>query len=217
MRAPSAFFCSGSSCARPFSKAVSAPCLPRNFALASSSAAASPARENCALACASRSSTGGDLVSLFQIQTEPQRAPFAATQNRLRSTSQRGIGLGNHGGEAGFIVYSHVGQYFAIQFNRGLLRTGDEHAVRNTQLAACRVDAGDPESTEGAFLVAAIAIGILPSFHYRLFGDAEYITAAAAITFCCFDNFFVTSTGSNAAFYAWHSRSPVIKRKASLP
>src|SRR5690606_20663573 len=217
MRAPSAFFCSGSSCARPFSKAVSAPCLPRNFALAFSSAAASPAWENCSLACASRSSTGGVIVSLFQIQTEPQRAPFAAKQNRIRSSSQSGFGLGNHGCEAGFIVYGHVGQYLAIQFNRGYLRTGDKHAVRHTQLAAGRVDAGDPQSAEGALLVAAIAVGILPRLHHRLFGDAEYITAAAAITFCCFDNFFVTGTGSYAAFYAWHGRSPVVKRKASLP
>src|SRR3546814_12260042 len=89
--------------------AVSAPCLPKNFALAFSSAAASLAWANCSLACTSRSSTGAVIVSLFQIQTEPQRAPFAAIQNRIRSSSQSGFGLGNHGCEAGFIVYGQSG------------------------------------------------------------------------------------------------------------
>src|SRR3546814_5811506 len=128
--------------------AVSAPCLPKNFALAFSSAAASLAWANCSLACTSRSSTGAVIVSLFQIQTKPQRAPFAAIQNRIRSSSQSGFGLGNHGCEAGFIVYGHVGQYFAIQFDRGFLRSSDKHAVRTTQLAASRLATGNPESAE---------------------------------------------------------------------
>src|SRR5690606_34733039 len=109
-------------------------------------------------------------------------------------------------------------QYLAVQCDRGFLRASDKHAVRNTEFAAGGIDTRDPECAECPFFVATIAIGILPSFHYRLFGDTEYITAATAITFSCFNNFFVTSTGSYAAFYAWHGmRSPLIKRKATLP
>src|SRR5690606_32600888 len=115
-----------------------------------------------------------------------------------------------------FVVYSHIGQNFAIKFNRGFLGAGDEHTVAYAQFAASRIDTSDPECAESALFIATIAIGILPGFHYRLFGDTEYITAATTITFCCFNNFFVTGTGSNAAFYAWHSRSP-IKRTATLP
>src|SRR5690606_36889015 len=103
-----------------------------------------------------------------------------------------------------FIVHGHVGQHFAIQFNRGLLGTCDEHAVGYAQFAACRVDASDPERAERALFIPTIAVGILPRLHYRLLGDTEYITAATAITFSCFNYFFVTGTGSYAAFYAWH-------------
>src|SRR5690606_24286658 len=110
-----------------------------------------------------------------------------------------------------------VGQHFAIQFDRGFLRACDEHTVCDTQFAACRVDTGDPQGAEGALLVAAVAVGILPCAHDRLFGDAKDITAAAAIAFGSFDDFFVAGASGNAAFYAWHSRSPLIKRKATLP
>src|SRR3546814_337558 len=152
------------------------------------------------------------------MQTEPVRAPFAVILNRVSELrSQGGFGLGDNGRKPGLVMHGHIGQNFPIELDRCFFRSGDKHTVRHTEFAAGRVDAGNPESAERTLLVAAIAVGILPRFHYRLFGDAKDITAATAIAFGCFDNFFVTGAGGNAAFYAWHSGSPVIKRKASLP
>src|SRR5690606_24202747 len=120
--------------------------------------------------------------------------------NRNRSGCQSGLGLRYYGCKTGLIVDGHIGQYFTIQFDRGFFSASDEHTVCNTQFAAGRVDTGDPQSAESALLVAAVAVGILPGAHDRLFGDAKDITAATAIAFCCFNDFFVTSACSDAAF-----------------
>jgi hypothetical protein len=47
------------------------------------------------------------------------------------------------------------------------------------------VDTSDPQLAENAFFGATIAIGVLPRFHHRFFGDAEYIAPAAAETLGC--------------------------------
>src|SRR5690606_948898 len=125
---------------------------------------------------------------------------------------------GNHGGEASLVVNGHVGQNLAVKLDGSLLGACDELAVAQAQLAAGGVDTSDPKCAECALFVATVAVGILPSLHDRLFGDTEYITPAAAIAFGCLEDFFVTGTGGNTAFYAWHGKkSPLIKRRASSP
>jgi Flp pilus assembly pilin Flp len=44
------------------------------------------------------------------------------------------------------------------------------------------VDTGDPQGTEYALLVTAIAVRILTCAHHRLLGDAIYGAATAAVT-----------------------------------
>src|SRR5690606_17488381 len=118
-------------------------------------------------------------------------------------------GLLHDGGKAGLVAHGQVGQNLAVEFDRSLFQASDEHAVAQTLLTHSGVDTGDPQGTERALFVAAIAIGVLASTHDRLFGDAEYITAAATVTLGGGNDFFMTSTGGNAAFDARHSRSPL--------
>ena len=132
---------------------------------------------------------------------EPRSARYKQNQNR--SGGQSRLGLCDDGCKTCLVVDGHVGQHFTIDFNARFLGTCNENAVGYAEFTAGSVDTGDPESAECTLLVATVAVGILACTHDRLFGDAEDITAATAIAFRCFDDFFVTGAGGNAAFYAW--------------
>ncbi len=52
--------------------------------------------------------------SAFQMQTEPDRAPFCSKTDRMRSGSQSGFGLSDHGRETGLVIHGHIGQHLAV-------------------------------------------------------------------------------------------------------
>src|SRR5690606_39743792 len=98
---------------------------------------------------------------------------------------------------------------------RCLVQPGDERAVVHSMLAHRRVDAGDPQRTEHAFPVAAIAVRILARLHHRLLGDAIDVAAAATVTACGGKDFLVARARRYSTLYSGHLA--LLTRMAATP
>jgi hypothetical protein len=107
-------------------------------------------------------------------------------------------------GKCRFIPNSEIGQHFPVEPNVSVMQTRDETAVGHPMLTHGSVDPGNPETTEHALAVAAIAIGVLACAHDSLLGDPEYVLATTTIAFGQRDDFLVTGTGGHATFDSGH-------------
>ena len=74
--------------------------------------------------------------------------------------------------------------------------------------AAAGVDPGNPQLTEYALLGPAVTVGVLPSAHDCLLGNAEDVLAAAAVSLGECENLLVTCAGGYTTFDARHVFSP---------
>src|SRR5690606_32320445 len=120
------------------------------------------------------------------------------------SSGQLGFDLLHDAAKGSRIVHGQIGQNLAVDFDRSLLQTVGELAVRQAACASTGIDTGNPQLTEDALLGTAITVGILPSLHHRLFGDAEDVTATAAETFGQSQYFFVSGASRDTTFDARH-------------
>ena len=85
-------------------------------------------------------------------------------------------------GERRCIVDSHIGEHLAVELDAGLLQTVHETGVRNAVDAGSRVDAGDPQTTDLALLVAAVALHALHRLHDLLLGVAIRTRLRSVVT-----------------------------------
>src|SRR5688572_24740362 len=165
MRAPIDGRSAAGSLPSPLSSSVSAPALPRYFAFACSSCAASSTTAKDASACST-------MVSSFSIGTQEKkgrrRLPF---YRRFRLDAEGGLRFFNEFDERGLVEHRDVRKHLAVHLDLGLPEPVHEHAVGKPVLAGSSIDAGDPQAAKVALLVAAVAIGILPGAHDRLVGD----------------------------------------------
>jgi hypothetical protein len=93
--------------------------------------------------------------------------------------------------KAAAFVHRDVGHDLAVQFDPGQLHAVHEFAVGQAFDADSRVDALDPQATEGALLNLAVAISILAGLFDGLTGDANRILATAIIALGLFQNILV--------------------------
>src|SRR5574343_139854 len=126
----------------------------------------------------------------------------------MNSSSQLGLDLVHDAAEGSLVVHCEVGQHLAVDLDGSLLQAVGELAVCQAQFTCSGVDTGNPQLAEHALLVAAVTVGVLPSLHYRLFGDTEDITAATTETLGKGGNFLVTGTGRYTPFDARHVCTP---------
>src|SRR5690606_1898261 len=135
---------------------------------------------------------------------------YAVMQRRTRSqhsSSDVCFHLIDDRGERRLVHDSHVCQHLAIEFDRSALQAVHELAVGQAVLTRCRVDTGDPQCAEYAFLVTTIAVSILSSTHDRLLGDAIDLAAATTVAFGLVENFLVTGACGNPTFDSRHDCS----------
>ncbi len=104
----------------------------------------------------------------------------------------------------GHIFKRQMGQQLAVDFDAGAAQTIHQSAVRNTTNSGARIDANDPQRAELALFLAAIAVGVLAGFGYRLLGNAKHLAPRPRITLGFFKNFLVARTSGDAAFYSGH-------------
>src|SRR5687767_2998271 len=106
--------------------------------------------------------------------------------------------------EGRLVHHREVGQHFAVDLDVGALEARHEHAVAHAQLAHRGVDARDPQRAEGALLVAAVAVGVLPRLHYRLLGDAVDVLATAPESLGLLEDLLVARARRYSALDSWH-------------
>lgn len=58
------------------------------------------------------------------------------------------------------VVHGQVSQYLTVQFNIILFQLVHEAGIRHPVHAGTCVDTGDPQATESALLVLAVAVGV---------------------------------------------------------
>src|SRR5690606_9631788 len=92
---------------------------------------------------------------------------------RLRRSGlggERVLGDGRAGRERLGVANGQVGQDLAVDFDAGQDQAVDEVAVGQAVDPGRHVDEGDPETTEGALAVAAVAVGVDAGLELRFLG-----------------------------------------------
>src|SRR5688572_1493510 len=123
-----------------------------------------------------------DRVQRSSMQTKkwgPALGPVLLILSLGCGSSDRGLYLFDDRCKTRLIEHCHVSQYLAIKPDFCFGQPVHENAVAQPVLAHRGVDTRDPQRAKRSFLVAAIAVSILPRLHHRFFGNAENVLAAA--------------------------------------
>src|SRR5260221_7604641 len=148
------------------------------------------------------------------------QAPSSGSLGRTASAVQQSLlegclGLIDQGLKRCRLAHGQIGHHLAVDFDSGLEDAVHELRVGQAMLAGRSVDALDPEPTERALLVAAIAIGVLKALLDLLDADAECRLGAAAIALGELQDLLVTSVCSHAPLYACHDL-PLVREEVAL-
>src|SRR5205085_5558544 len=106
--------------------------------------------------------------------------------------------------ESRLVGNGEVREHLAVDVDVGALQARHERAVAHAELAHRGVDARDPQRAEGALLVAAVAVGVLPRLHHRLLGYAIDVLPAAAETLRLLEDFLVARARRDSTLDSWH-------------
>src|SRR5205085_10968301 len=124
---------------------------------------------------------------------------------QLRSSvREAGLDLARDLGEGGLVHHREVGEHLAIDVDLRLLQAGHEGRIGHAHLARRGVDARDPQRAEGAFSLAAIAVGVLPRLHHRLLGYAIDVLPAAAESLGLLEDLLVAGARRDSTLDSWH-------------
>src|SRR5262249_5666242 len=99
-------------------------------------------------------------------------------------------------------------QHLAIEVDAGLLEGGHELRVREPHLAACGVDAHDPERSRLALLLLAAAVGEGPRAQDRLGRSLVELPPPAEVALGLLEDLLAPSARLGSTFCPWHSPSP---------
>lgn len=97
--------------------------------------------------------------------------------------------LFNDCGESLRVVEGEVGEDFAVDFDTALVDKAHELGVAEVVHAGGGVDTLDPEGTEVALLVLAVAVGVGETFFPGVLGDGPHVAAATEIAAGEFQDF----------------------------
>ena len=87
------------------------------------------------------------------------------------------------------VVEGKVGENFAVDLDARLVDEAHEFAVAEVFLTGGGVDTLDPEGTEVALLVLAVAVGVGETFFPGVLGDGPHVAAATEIAAGEFQDF----------------------------
>jgi len=76
-----------------------------------------------------------------------------------------------------------IGKHLAVDTNLFLFQRRNQLGICHTVDARTRIDTGDPQLPELPFLRFAVPVRMLSGFIDVMFGNSEYLTSSAPITF----------------------------------
>lgn len=139
-------------------------------------------------------------------KAEPEGPAFKKTDEGRsgRFFIERLPGFGGDGGESLRLANRHVGQDLAVKLDPGFLQPADKLRIRHAMQTRRGVDPLNPQSAKVAFLVAAVAIGILQRLFDPLQCRTEAIARTPAIALGQIQNLFMPRDAARAALGACH-------------
>ena len=99
--------------------------------------------------------------------------------------------------ESGGIVEGEVGEHLAVDLDACLVDKTHELAVAEVLQTGSCIDALNPESTEVALFVLAVAVGVGQTFFPGVFCYGPDVAAAAEVAAGEFEDFLTTCTRSD--------------------
>lgn len=98
-----------------------------------------------------------------------------------------------NGSESCRVVKSEIGKHLAVHFDTALVEKTHQLRIAEVVHTGSSVDTLDPESTEVAFFVFAVAISVGKTFFPGILSYGPYVAAAAKVASCKFEDFFAAS------------------------
>ena len=98
--------------------------------------------------------------------------------------------LFNYSCESCGVVEGEVGEDFAVHFDAALVDKTHELGVAEVVETGSGVDTLNPEGAEVTLFVLAVAISVGKTFFPGVFSYCPYVTAAAIVASCEFEDFF---------------------------
>lgn len=155
----------------------------------------------------------------FSIKKHPIRSGAIVCHPVIQAKSLRvqfAFGYGSQLVECRFIVYSQISQHFAVHFHASHFQAVHQLAVGQAVQAGLRIDPGNPQFAEIAFLLTTIAIRIQQRFHYLCVCRFKQTVFGTEIAFRKLQYFLVTTACYDATFYSWHNKFLLISCVAVL-
>src|ERR1044071_8381151 len=128
--------------------------------------------------------------------------PFLTSEN-LRCV-QRGARLLGERRKRRRIVHREIGENLSIDFDAGELEPVDECVVVHVVLMRTRIDPHDPQLTEIALLILAIAVGVFPGALDGLLGRLPQLAAGAKGTARSLHDLFLPLQARNVRYGTRH-------------
>lgn len=92
----------------------------------------------------------------------------------------------NNSLESSGIVESEVSENFAVDLDARLVDQTHEFGIGEILHACSGIDALNPECTEVALFIFAVAVSVGKTFFPSVFGNGPYVAAATEVTTCKF-------------------------------
>ena len=124
---------------------------------------------------------------------------FKCVRGRVLQVLESSLRLFDQDSKCLRLMDRQIGQNLAVDLDVCLVQAIDEASVGQAVLTRSGVDALDPERTEVALAILAVAVSILQRLLDCLLGDADGVLAAAVETLSCAQNLLVLCVGGNAS------------------
>lgn len=102
------------------------------------------------------------------------------------------------------VMQGQIGQYLAVESGVFLVETVDQPRISGAIHPGTGIDPGNPQATEGSFLVLAVAVGITPGLFYRVLGYGVHFAACTEVALGGIHDLFAARPAGDCVYGTWH-------------
>ncbi len=122
---------------------------------------------------------GGVVTQVTNVELHRTKPKKNKTRNSPRT--RRCHGLLNDRCKSSGVVHGKVGKHLAVDANVLGMERSEKTRIRRPVEPRCRIDAHDPEPSEGAFLRSSVAVGILQALFDVVLGNCPQLRPSAPV------------------------------------